>query len=65
MHLSAFLEDGMQEDRHILRNEVEQKEGQGGPRKLTSAQERKVKLAFNNQRNALTLPFTNLRKIVH
>ena len=44
---------------------VERKEGQGGPRKLTSAQERKVKLAFNNRRNALMLPFTNLRKIVH
>ena len=44
---------------------VEQKEGQGRPRKLTSAQERKVKLAFNNKKNALTLPFTNLHKIVH
>ena len=44
---------------------VEQKEGQGRPRKLTSAQERKVKLAFNNKKNALMLPFTNLHKIVH
>ena len=31
---------------------VAQKEGQGRPRKLTSAQEKKVKLAFNNKKNA-------------
>ena len=47
---------------------VEQKEGQGRPRKLTSAfvcfaQSNRISRSL--QERALTLPFTNLHKIVH